>query len=310
MRLFLDTETIPSQDPTVKAAIDAAHAVSDELPEIKPAANLKDPDKIAADIAQRTDRAKANLASAKIEATADADEAFRKLSLAGATAHIACISFAVDDGDVIDVPCISAPDGVPNVENERYALRHFFDLLEGAMFPAHVEAGGLADDTWRNRFMGPVEPLRPGEIHMRSGEIRTLDTPRKDPIVVAHNAQFDIRMIWQRAVILGVTPPAWWPIDVRPWDRSRIIDTMTMWAGERDRVKLDALCKALGLPGKGSIDGSKVYDAILSGRLPEVVTYCGDDVRRLRCVHRRMTGLQPLAADIAALTRAVATEAA
>ena len=61
------------------------------------------------------------------------------------------------------------------------------------------------------------------------------------------------------------------------------------WAGVGNRVSLDKLCKALGLPGKGEIDGSKVWDYVRDGRIAEVADYCADDVRKVWAVYRRMT---------------------
>ena len=45
MLIYLDTETILSQDPTHWLEIVDKHAVSGVLPEIKAAANLKDPER-------------------------------------------------------------------------------------------------------------------------------------------------------------------------------------------------------------------------------------------------------------------------
>ncbi|MNT91954.1 putative 3'-5' exonuclease related to the exonuclease domain of PolB [compost metagenome] len=64
---------------------------------------------------------------------------------------------------------------------------------------------------------------------------------------------------------------------------------MTQWAGHGNRISLDNLCTALGLPGKGEIDGSQVYDYWKAGRIAELIAYCADDVHKAREVHRRMT---------------------
>ena len=82
---------------------------------------------------------------------------------------------------------------------------------------------------------------------------------------------------------------------------SRIDDTMIKWAGATGRISLDRLCRALGPPGKGGFDGSMVWDAVKNGRIDEVVEYCDDDIRRLRCAHRRMIGLELLDDDLYAL---------
>lgn len=115
--------------------------------------------------------------------------------------------------------------------------------------------------------------------------------PRKDqrPVFVGHNILgFDLRFILHRSIILGVQPPALVPFDAKPWDHS-VYDTMTRWAGVGNRIKLDALATALGIQGKGDIDGSMVYDLYAAGETLKLVDYCADDVRMTREIYRRMT---------------------
>src|SRR5574337_886391 len=111
------------------------------------------------------------------------------------------------------------------------------------------------------------------------------------PCIVGHNhAGFDLRFIWQRAVILGVKPPIWWPHNARPWDTDVVFDTMVQWAGTGNRISMDNLCAALGLPGKSEgMDGSMVWDAVKDGRISEVADYCKGDVERTRAIYKRMT---------------------
>jgi hypothetical protein len=119
--------------------------------------------------------------------------------------------------------------------------------------------------------------------------------PNRRPVFIGHNVTgFDLRFIYQRAVITGVQPPLAIPFGARPWDDS-VFDTMTQWAGHGNRISLDNLCTALGLPGKGEIDGSQVYDYWKAGRIAELIAYCADDVHKAREAHRRMT-FQRLAA--------------
>ncbi len=111
---------------------------------------------------------------------------------------------------------------------------------------------------------------------------------------IGHNVQaFDLRFIFQRAVILGVQPPFRIPHNERP-NSGSVYDTMTAWAGWGGRISLDALCRALGIPTKGDelggeeIDGSKVWDFVKAGRVCDVATYCMADVERVRKVYKRM----------------------
>lgn len=113
------------------------------------------------------------------------------------------------------------------------------------------------------------------------------------PVFIGHNVvDFDLRFIYQRAVVLGVKPPAIIPFNAKPWD-DVVFDTMTRWAGIRGRVSLAKLCDALGLPAKGidgeEIDGSMVWDMVKAGRIADVAKYCAGDIERTRAIHKRLT---------------------
>lgn len=108
------------------------------------------------------------------------------------------------------------------------------------------------------------------------------------PIIVGHNvASFDIRYLWQRAFVLGMKMPTWFPRDPKPWSEE-VHDTMTMWGGSRDYITLDGLSKALKLPGKGNITGADVGRLWLAGEQDAVAAYCRDDVERVRKIHNKM----------------------
>ena len=108
------------------------------------------------------------------------------------------------------------------------------------------------------------------------------------PVVVGHYITgFDLRFIWQRCMVLGIRVPAWLPRDPKPWD-STVFDTMVAWAGARDTVSMDNLCLALGIPGKGDVDGSKVAAMFDREEHHEIAAYCRDDVTRTRAIHRKM----------------------
>lgn len=107
------------------------------------------------------------------------------------------------------------------------------------------------------------------------------------PVIVGHYvAGFDIRFLWQRAFVLGVPLPAWFPRDPKPWSDG-IHDTMAMWGG-KESISLDDLCRALLIPGKGNMTGADVADMWARGEREAVAAYCRDDVRRVRAVHQRM----------------------
>jgi hypothetical protein len=125
--------------------------------------------------------------------------------------------------------------------------------------------------------------------------IKDVYTPSSDrrPVFIGHYVtEFDLRFIFQRAVVLGIKPPSIIPFHARPWD-DHVFDTMTRWAGIKGSVKLDKLCDALGLAGKTEgMDGSQVWDYVKAGRIAEVATYCANDVRMARAAYKRMTFAQ------------------
>jgi len=112
---------------------------------------------------------------------------------------------------------------------------------------------------------------------------------RMDPItVVGHYVSgFDIRFLTQRAIVLGVKLPAWWPHEEKPWG-DRIFDTMVKWAGVKGTISLDNLCFALGIEGKGDVDGSMVAKMFADGRHEEIAHYARQDVERVRQIHKKM----------------------
>lgn len=113
--------------------------------------------------------------------------------------------------------------------------------------------------------------------------------PYHQEIIVGHNiAGFDLPFLRKRAIVLGIQlpDPTSFPRDPKPWDKG-IFDTMTAWAGAKDRVSMDNLCGILGIPGKDGFDGSQVAAAWLAGEHDRIAEYCADDVRRTRAIHQR-----------------------
>lgn len=109
------------------------------------------------------------------------------------------------------------------------------------------------------------------------------------PSFVGHNVlDFDLPFIFRRYAILGIKPHAAFPVMPSRYS-DRAYDTMTQWAGFGGRISLDDLSHALGIGGKGDIDGSQVYDYWAAGRIDELVEYCKNDVRLTRAAWERMT---------------------
>lgn len=111
---------------------------------------------------------------------------------------------------------------------------------------------------------------------------------------VGHNIHaFDLRFLWQRAVVQRIRPPRSIPFDAKPWGE-RIFDTMLKWNPEYSKkISLARLSKALGVPSsKGDMDGSKVWEAYKAGEYERIGTYCGGDIAAVRSCHRRMIFLE------------------
>jgi hypothetical protein len=267
MKLPVDIETIPVQSAGEREEINErylahhkprAEALRGEIAALKPPANLKDPAKIA-DWEANTKPIKA--AALEQEALGEiamaevkAIEDWKRTSFDGALGQIVVIGYALGDGTPAAIYHDSKNEPVTSLGAEARTIRAFFDIL-GTKIPEKERAGIL---------------------------------------VVGHNvADFDLRFIWQRAVIHGIRPPHWMPWQAKPWG-DHVFDTMVAWAGTKNRVSLDKLCRVLGIASKGSeigdeIDGSKVWEFVQAGRIAEVATYCCGDVARAREIHQRMT---------------------
>lgn len=100
---------------------------------------------------------------------------------------------------------------------------------------------------------------------------------------------FDLPFIWKRCMVLKIKPPFWFPRSPKPWSEF-VADTMLMWdPTQRTGSSMEKICRALGIEGKGDMDGSKVWPAVRDGRMDEVAAYCRGDVERTRQMYRRMT---------------------
>lgn len=106
-------------------------------------------------------------------------------------------------------------------------------------------------------------------------------------VFVGHNISgFDIKVLKQRAMLLGIKIPGRFPINAKPWDRV-IYDTMIEW-DSRNFVSMNKLAKAFGVKGKSDVDGSKVFSLWQMGEIDKIRDYAADDVRMLREIHEKM----------------------
>ena len=175
-------------------------------------------------------------------------EQYRKQSFDGALGEIISIAWALDDGDVH-----VEYRGKDSNTTEAQLLAAFFhginNLVDKYGQKVHIS-------TWSGHYI----------------------------------TGFDLRFIWQRCVMNGIRPLVHLPYDAKPWD-SKVFDTKVAWTGSGQYSgigSLDALSKVFGLEGKGDIDGSKVYDYWLAGRIEEIAEYNRQDVEKCRALYNKM----------------------
>jgi len=158
-----------------------------------------------------------------------------------------------------------------------------FDATQGQILMIGVALDGNEPEI----IQGDEQQLL-AQFHEWLGEVYS-QTNHGLPQFVGHNLiDFDLPFIFRRSVILGACPHPSFPIMPSRYSE-RVYDTMAQWAGFGNRIKLDALAKALGVGSKGDIDGSMVYDYYAAGRIDELAEYCKNDVRLTRDVWQRMT---------------------
>lgn len=220
MYLYLDIETLPPSGGGHFERIKAG---------IKPPAQYKKPESIAQWLAENADA----------EAQAQVD----RLGLNGLYGEVACVCFAIDDGDVMT---FASRDDEPAV------LAEVFEAID---------------------------------LHATDG---TSSYPRQ-LTPVGHNIEFDIRFLFHRAVRHGLPVPRAIRKAFDP-DRGRYatFDTMKVWSGWKDYVKLTELTRELCGDQVDDIAGNEVALYWRNGQREKVIEHCVADVRRVRDLHRMM----------------------
>jgi hypothetical protein len=105
-----------------------------------------------------------------------------------------------------------------------------------------------------------------------------------------HITGFDLLILKQRAIVLGISIPLSLQkaMNSKAWD-SYIFDTMFEWAGAKDSVSMDNLCYYLGVDSpKGEMDGSQFGAYWSSGRRVDCEKYGIAEIEALRNVYRKM----------------------
>jgi hypothetical protein len=106
---------------------------------------------------------------------------------------------------------------------------------------------------------------------------------------IGHNiTDFDLRFLWQRSKLLGVSFP--FPLPLQRYD-SHVYDTMVAWSGYKDRVSQRDLELAFGIDRVDPLPngGADVWTAYQEGRLDDIKAHCHADIESLRKLYRRIT---------------------
>lgn len=158
--------------------------------------------------------------------------------------------------------------------------------------------GRLLSIAWSLSPNDEIEPKSITSLH-EDRMIRDFYEQLKDelgqrkPCFVAHRAPFDLKFLYRRSVINNIAMPYELPFRGRHGVGCDYYCTDQAWCEYGEHIKLDDLCKILGIPGKEGMDGSQVCDYWLAGRLQDIGAYNRADVRALRRVFLRQRGVHP-----------------
>ena len=138
----------------------------------------------------------------------------------------------------------------------------------------------LQDSVWQLRALGAPHIGERSEADLISGFVNEIAELR--PQLVSFNgSSFDLPVLRYRAMLNHVSAPG---LGARPYfnryteDALDLCDALSSFDA-RSRVKLDELCRVMGLTGKPEgIDGSQVADMVADGHIADVAAYCESDV--------------------------------
>lgn len=181
-----------------------------------------------------------------------AESNWLKTSFDGSKGEIACISWALDDGEILNVNRALG-------DCEKTMIQSFFDQL--------AESIGVKRENYDLQ-----QPLRWVGHNVIAFDMRflwlrcvILDINThgiRIPLNARHGYQdaFDTMIAWKGF-------------------------------GAKAGGSMEAVCNALGIDGKGDISGADVWPYMSGGKHKEVAAYCNGDVDRTRKIFNRMTSV-------------------
>jgi len=136
---------------------------------------------------------------------------------------------------------------------------------------------------------GPVQTLTGRESDIIAELFSELE-PYRHVRLIGHNIiAFDIPLIFHRAIINGIRPHSAFHMNYKPWD-SDCFDTMTQWAGHRDRISQHRLAQLLDIPTQEET-GADILDLYRNSDIEGVQRKCAFDVEQNRAIYNRILGL-------------------
>ena len=120
------------------------------------------------------------------------------------------------------------------------------------------------------------------------------------PQLVSWNGSgFDLPVLHYRSMVHGVAAPRYWDMGDDDKDfrfnnylnrfHMRHVDLMDVLSlyQNRGQAPLDEMARLLGFPGKLGLDGSKVWDAYVSGEIEGIRNYCATDAANTYLIFQR-----------------------
>lgn len=209
--------------------------------------------------------------------------------MAGSVRHVrdgcAMSKFAIiwDLETIPDLDAFKRMNGTPDISDAEAEKLHGDKF---AKLPLHqiVCIGALiaerGDWGWRVVALGAPHTGSRSEADVISAFTSKIEELR--PQLVSFNGHaFDLPVLRYRAMVNSLSAHG---LNCRSYfyryseDCLDLCDALASFDA-RSKMKLDALCRVLGLPGKPSgIDGSQVGDFVKAGRIQEVADYCETDI--------------------------------
>ena len=167
------------------------------------------------------------------------------------------------------------------------------DKSGNEFLPSHLQRVCAVSVAYRNRLNNEFKVWTLGEENSSEKEIIErffAGIDKLSPTLVTWNGSgFDLPVMQQRGLINGVQAPRYWDTGEDDKDfkwnnyisryHARHIDLMDVMASYNPRANapLDQMAVLLGFPGKMGMDGSKVCDAFLQGKIKDIRDYCETD---------------------------------